>query len=302
MELLQISTVSPDGTLDEKLRALQEALREMSSVVIGLSGGVDSTLLAQLAYEVLGSRSLAVIGDSETFPEDELIEARAVAARIGIPWIAVPTHELSREEFANNAIDRCYHCKTELYSRLGDVARARGYAWALDGAHVDDLGDYRPGMKAGEERGVRSPFIEVGIGKAEIRELSRRYGLPTADKPSLACLSSRFPYGTRITRENLARIDKAESFVRKLGFRQIRVRYHDEKTARIEIPREDFGRIILPETVDAILEHLTSLQFHHVTLDLKGYRTGSMNEAIAPGRLQSAIEAIELTKRDAPAE
>ncbi|MCA1596901.1 MAG: ATP-dependent sacrificial sulfur transferase LarE, partial [Chloroflexi bacterium] len=259
MDLLQISTRTAAETLDDKYVRLQEIMLDMGSVIIGLSGGVDSTLLAKVAFDVLGERAMAVIGDSETFPAQELIEAREVAERIGIAWKSIPTHELSREEFASNAIDRCYHCKSELYSKLNDVAHMLGFEWAADGAHMDDLGDYRPGMKAGEERNVRSPFIEAGIGKREIRELSYRFGLPTADKPSLACLSSRFPYGTRITKENLARVDQAEAYVRRLGFRQVRVRYHDDTTARIEIPREDFARLIEPEVLDGIVSHLNTL-------------------------------------------
>ena len=279
--LIQIGERTFSETLQEKLTHIQAILRDMGSVVIGLSGGVDSTLLAKLAFDALDDRAMAVIGDSETFPEQELIEARDVAERIGIRWMSIPTHELAREEFANNSTERCYYCKTELYGKLGEVAHSMGYAWAIDGTQVDDLGDYRPGMKAGHENGVRSPFIEAGIGKAEIRMLSARLGLPTADKPSLACLSSRFPYGTRITRENLSRIDKSEAFVRGLGFRQVRVRYHDEQTARIEIPRDEFPRMLDQKTMDAIVAQCNSQGFHHVTLDLKGYRTGSQNEAIA---------------------
>ena len=280
LELIQIDPIVASEMLERKYERLRSLIQEMGSVVIGLSGGVDSALLTRIAYDVLGDRALAVIGDSETFPAEELEDARRVAADIGIPWISIPTHELAREEFANNALDRCYHCKTELYGKLGEVADERGYAWALDGAQVDDLGDYRPGMKAGHEKGVRSPFIEVEIGKADIRALSRRFGLRTSEKPSLACLSSRFPYGTRITRENLSRIDLAEAFVRKQGFRQVRVRFHDDRTARIEIPREEFPRLLDPRLCDTIVSRLNELGFHHVTLDLKGYRTGSMNEGL----------------------
>ncbi len=263
--------------LQQKYDRLRAILREMGSVVIGLSGGVDSTLLVKVAYEVLGERCLAVIGESEAFPEGEVEEAKRLAEAIGVRVRLVRTHELSNPRFSVNRPDRCYHCKMELFSVLRRIAEEEGIEWIADGSHLDDMGDYRPGMRAAQEFGVRSPLLEAGLHKAEIRALARALGLPIWDKPSFACLSSRFPYGTPITRELLVKVDRAERFLRALGFRQVRVRHHDT-IARIEVPPDDFPRLL--QHAPAIIEHLKSLGYTYVALDLEGYRSGKMNDGL----------------------
>ncbi|MCS7273045.1 MAG: ATP-dependent sacrificial sulfur transferase LarE [Fimbriimonadales bacterium] len=263
--------------LEQKYQCLRAILREMGGVVIGLSGGVDSTLLVKVAHEVLGDRCIAVIGKSEAFPEGEVEEALQLAEQMGVRVRVVPTHELSNPLFRVNRPDRCYHCKTELYSVLRRVADEEGIAWIADGTHADDLGDYRPGLRAAQEFGVRAPLLEAGLSKAEIRALARALGLPIWDKPSFACLSSRFPYGTVITRELLQKVDRAERFLRELGLRQVRVRHHDT-LARIEVEPRDFERVL--QHAPEIVAHLRSLGYVYVALDLEGYRSGKMNDAL----------------------
>ena len=266
--------------LESKYLRLQSILRELGSVVIGYSGGVDSTLLIRVAADVLGNRALAVIGRSETYPTREYEEAIRYAQEIGARYEEVRTEETDNIKFRENPADRCYFCKTELFGKLLDIAAARGIPWIADGTITDDLGDFRPGMKARTEKKVRSPLLEAGLSKAEVRELSRELGLPTWDKGSFACLSSRFPYGTGITREALSRIDAAETLFRDLGFRHYRVRYHDQNTARVEVGKEELPRLLDAALREQIVSHLKSLGFVYVTLDLQGYRTGSMNEVL----------------------
>lgn len=263
--------------LQAKYERLQAILRELGAVAIGLSGGVDSTLLTKVAYDVLGDRCLAVIGKSEAFPEGEIEEALQLAHQIGVRVRVVPTHELHNPLFQVNRPDRCYHCKTELFSVLRQVADEEGITYIADGSHADDTGDYRPGMRAAQERGVRSPLLEADLTKSDIRTLAKHLELPIWDKPSFACLSSRFPYGTVISRELLQKVDKAERFMRELGFRQVRVRHHDT-IVRIEVEPCDFERVL--QHAPQIVAHMKSLGYLYVALDLEGYRSGKMNDAL----------------------
>jgi uncharacterized protein len=266
--------------ITQKYNRLREILREMESVAIGYSGGVDSTLLLKVAVDVLGSRAVAMIGRSETYPTREFEEAVAIAGSIGARYVVVNTEETDVLKFQENPPDRCYFCKTELFGKLDAIAAGHGLAWIADGTITDDIGDFRPGMKAKNERNVRSPLLEAGMSKADVRELSKHLGLPTWDKPAFACLSSRFPYGMGITKENLTRVDQAETLLRDLGFRSFRVRFHDERTARIEVGQQEINRLLDEALRTTIVDHLKSLGFTYVTLDLQGYRTGSMNEVL----------------------
>jgi uncharacterized protein len=270
-------SLSPD--LTAKYHQLKQILRDMGQVVVGYSGGVDSTLVLKVAYDELKQGALAVVGNSEAFPEGEVEEAVKVAQQIGVEVVLITTHELSNPHFSVNNPNRCYHCKTELYTQLRKVADARGIRWIADGSHAEDgrPGDHRPGMIAAEERGVRSPLREAGFTKADIRALARHLGLPNWDKPSFACLSSRFPYGTRITPELLARVDGCEKFLRSLGFRQFRVRHHDT-IARIEVEPHEMMRVL--EHREAILARFRELGYTYVTLDIEGYRQGKMNDTL----------------------
>lgn len=278
--------------LESKYLHLQSTVRELGRVVIGYSGGVDSTLLLKVAVDILGDGALAVIGRSATYPSREYEEAVRNALAMGARFEEVTTEETDDLKFLENPPDRCYFCKTELFDKLLAVASRHGIPWIADGTITDDLGDFRPGMKAKREHSVRSPLLEAGMCKADVRAISRHLQLPTWEKGSFACLSSRFPYGFPITQEALVKVDAAENLFRDLGFHHFRVRHHDEKTARIELSPEELPRLLDNTLRMSVVEHLKRLGFTYVTLDMQGYRTGSMNEVLSQAALLRALDKV----------
>jgi len=275
-----------------KYERLRSIVAELASVVIGYSGGVDSTLLLKVATDVLGTKAIAVIGKSATYPTAEYEEAAALAKGFGARTIEVATEETDVLKFQENPPDRCYFCKTELFGKLTEIASQENIPWIADGTITDDTGDFRPGMRAKKENNVRSPLLEAELSKNDVREISRHLNLPTWDKPSFACLSSRFPYGFGITKENLTKVDRAEALLRNAGFKHFRVRHHDEKTARIEVGAEEFHRLLDDTLRLSLVTQLKALGFTYVTLDLQGYRTGSMNEVLTREAKESYLKDV----------
>jgi uncharacterized protein len=266
----------------QKEAALRRALARWPALIVAYSGGVDSAYLAWVATDVLGKRALCVTADSPSYPERHRALALRTARDFGFQHEIIRTNELARPEYRANPANRCYYCKHELYTHLSEIARARGIPAIADGNNADDRGDYRPGREAAREFGVVSPLDDAGLTKSEIRELSHRAGLPTWDEPASACLSSRIPYFSEVTDEKLRMIEQAESVLRDLGFKVCRVRHHGQQDAiaRLEIGRDEMARALEPQVADSIDRALRAIGYQYVTIDLRGYRLGSLNDAL----------------------
>ncbi|MBD1861391.1 MULTISPECIES: ATP-dependent sacrificial sulfur transferase LarE [Trichocoleus] len=263
----------------QKLEQLRTLLAEMERALIAYSGGIDSTLVAKVAYDVLGDRALAVTAESPSLMPEDLEDARIQAAEIGIAHEVVNTHEMDNPNYASNPVNRCYFCKSELHDTLKPLALERGYPYVVDGVNADDLQDYRPGIQAAKERGARSPLAEVGISKLEVRELAKSLGLPWWNKPAQPCLSSRFPYGEEITVAKLQRVGRAERYLRDLGLQNLRVRSEGD-TARIELPPEQIKEFVSANDLSTLVTAFQSYGFLYVTLDLEGFRSGKLNQVL----------------------
>ena len=265
----------------EKEKALKANLSDMGSVIVAYSGGVDSSFLSAVAHNVLGDKALAVTAKSPSLAPSELKDATDVAQFLGLNHLVIHTKEMERDDYLANDQNRCFFCKDELYVNLKQLAGQQGYAWVANGANVNDLGEFRPGLKAAKRHDVRSPLVEAGLTKHEIRTLSKKMSLPTSDKPAQACLSSRIPYGTPVSVEALDRIAAAEGFLRSLGIQQVRVRHHNT-VARIEVEPSEFPRLLQNDNRSAISKHFRTIGYSYVALDLEGFRSGSLNEVL-PG-------------------
>ena len=283
--------------LQEKNKALRANLLSMGSVIVAYSGGVDSSFLSAAAHQVLGATALAVIAKSPSLAPSELRDATAVARRLGLNHRIIKTGEVERADYRANDPNRCFFCKDELYTHLKRLAAESGYAWVANGANVDDLGDFRPGLNAAKRHGVRSPLVEAGLSKQEIRDLSREMDLPTSDKAAQACLSSRIPYGTPVSMEALGRIAQAEEFLHDLGIKQLRVRHHDN-VARIEVEPSEFAHLMEDDVREAVAKYFRSIGYSYVTLDLEGFRSGSLNEVLAGLRRKGNTTKESTRNRD----
>ena len=277
--MLDESTKGDGVAIEEKEQRLRALVRSFDSLIVAFSGGADSAYLAYVAHSELGDRALAVTGDSASYPTFQRELADRLTKQLSIHHEIIFTEEFEDTNYTSNPPDRCYYCKNELYTKLAELAQTRGFATICDGSNADDVGDYRPGRQAAREIGVRSPLEECGLTKAEIRELARQAGLPTWNEPASACLSSRVPYGQVVTIEKLSMVDKAEIALKELGFRQVRVRHHGD-VARIEVAEEELPRALDSEMAGRMSAALKALGFRYVALDLEGYRTGSLNEAL----------------------
>lgn len=272
--------------LASKRDQLLDLLRGFGDCAVAFSGGLDSTVLAKAAQLALGDHAVAVTGISASLASGELDQCRNLAALIGIRHEVVETQELVNPDYQKNAADRCFHCKTELFFQVEQIARQFGAAVVVDGSNRDDHGEHRPGLRAAKERAVRSPLAECGLTKAEIRQLARFWNLPTWDKPAAPCLSSRIAYGEQVTADRLAMIDQAERFLRERGFQPLRVRYHKGDMARIEVSIEAMGKFLDPQFRQEVVGRLTEIGFKYISLDLKGFRSGSLNEVLPTESLQ----------------